>query len=152
MKLKEKKINNTLEHELIESGIHPVLAKIFAARKIHNADEINYKLDKLLSPDLLLSNIEVGDFLYEAILANKKIVIVGDYDADGATACACGMKGLKKFGVDIPIENNYENSIKRDSIFTGNPATATLNRAAQGFETIRSSVKNFSNQKEDLSL
>ena len=87
MKLKEKKINNTLEHKLIESGIHPVLAKIFAARKIHNADEINYKLDKLLSPDLLLSNIEVGDFLYEAILANKKIVIVGDYDADGATAC-----------------------------------------------------------------
>mgnify|MGYP000011735487 FL=1 len=110
MKLKEKKINNTLEHELIESGIHPVLAKIFAARKIHNADEINYKLDKLLSPDLLLSNIEVGDFLYEAILANKKIVIVGDYDADGATACACGMKGLKKFGanVDFIVPNRFE--------------------------------------------
>ena len=62
-----------------------------------------------------------------------------------STGTSTFLKGLKKFGVDIPIENNYENSIKRDSIFTGNPATATLNRAAQGFETIRSSVKNFSN-------
>ena len=62
-----------------------------------------------------------------------------------STGASTFLKGLKAFGVDIPIENNYENSIKRDSIFTGNPATATLNRAAQGFETIRSSVKNFSN-------
>ena len=110
MKLKEKKINLAVENELNDSGIHPVLSKIFAARKIDNSEHINYKLDKLLSPNLLLSNIAVGEFLCQAILDNKKIVIVGDYDADGATASACGVIGLKKFGgnVDFIVPNRFE--------------------------------------------
>lgn len=110
MRFKERNINLQLENELIESGTHPALAKIYAARKINSADDVNYDLEKLLAPDLLLSNIDVGNFLCEAILANRKIVIVGDYDADGATACACGMIGLKKFGADVDfiVPNRFE--------------------------------------------
>ena len=110
MKLKEKNINAELEKKLNEVGVHPDLARIYAARKIDSTEQINYKLDKLLPPQLLHSNIAVGEFLWQAISDNKKIVIVGDYDADGATASACGVLGLKKFGanVDFIVPNRFE--------------------------------------------
>ena len=110
MKLKEKKINAELEKRLNEDGVQPDLAKIYAARKIDSTEQINYQLDKLLPPHLLHSNIAVGEFLCQAISDNKKIVIVGDYDADGATASACGVLGLKKFGgnVDFIVPNRFE--------------------------------------------
>ena len=110
MKLKEKNVNAELENKLNEVGVHPDLARIYAARKIDSTEQINYKLDKLLPPKLLHSNIAVGEFLWQAISDNKKIVIVGDYDADGATASACGVLGLKKFGgnVDFIVPNRFE--------------------------------------------
>ena len=110
MKLKEKNINAELEKKLNEVGVQPDLAKIYAARKIDSTEQINYKLDKLIPPHLLHSNIAVGEFLCQAISDNKKIVIVGDYDADGATASACGVLGLKKFGgnVDFIVPNRFE--------------------------------------------
>ena len=109
MKLKEKKINAELEKRLNEDGVQPNLAKIYAARKIDSTEKINYQLDKLLPPHLLHSNIAVGEFLCQAIIDNKKIVIVGDYDADCATASACGVLWLKKFGgnVDFIVPNRF---------------------------------------------
>ena len=54
------------------------------------------------------------------------------------------IKGLKKFGiVSIPLEDNYENSIKQGSIFYANPVASALTDVATGFETIRKAVKNF---------
>ena len=56
------------------------------------------------------------------------------------------IKGLKKFGiVSIPLEDNYENSIKQGSIFYANPVASALTDVATGFETIRKAVKNFDN-------
>ena len=60
------------------------------------------------------------------------------------------IKGLKKFGiVSIPLEDNYENSIKQGSIFYANPVASALTDAATGFETIRKAVKNFKNDPID---
>ena len=53
MKLKEKNINAELEKKLNEVGVQPDLARIYAARKIDSTEQINYKLDKLLPPQLL---------------------------------------------------------------------------------------------------
>ena len=47
-----------------------------------------------------------------------------------STGASTFLKGLKAFGVDVPIENNYENSIKRDAIFIGNDTTNILNKRA----------------------
>jgi len=62
-----------------------------------------------------------------------------------STGASTFLKGLKQFGIDIPIENKYENTIKRDSIFYGNDTLNTINNAANAFETARSAVSNFSN-------
>ena len=55
------------------------------------------------------------------------------------------LKGLKKFGIlDVPIESKYENTIKTDAIFYGRPFLNQLNNINKGFQSIKKSVKNFS--------
>ena len=62
------------------------------------------------------------------------------------TTAGTFIKGLKKFGiVSVPLEDNYENSIKQGSIFYANPVASALTDVATGFETIRKAVKNFDN-------
>ena len=66
------------------------------------------------------------------------------------TTAGTFIKGLKKFGiVSVPLEDNYENSIKQGSIFYANPVASALTDAATGFETIRKAVKNFKNDPID---
>jgi single-stranded-DNA-specific exonuclease len=74
---------------------------LFASRDISSIDDIDYQLDKLLSPDLLKSVKDASNLLISKIDGKGKIIIIGDYDADGATATACGFLGLKKFGADV---------------------------------------------------
>ena len=101
MKVKEKIINSTIYNSLVSSGINPALSSLFASRRISSVDDVDYKLDKLLSPDLLKSARESSNLLISKIDGKEKIIIIGDYDADGATATACGYLGLKKFGADV---------------------------------------------------
>jgi single-stranded-DNA-specific exonuclease len=82
----------------LPASTHPVLQRVYAGRNIASAQELDYSLLKLL-PFNLLSNIEeAATFLKAAIEQQKRIVIVADYDADGATACALAMRGLKSMG------------------------------------------------------
>ena len=101
MELKEKIIDSRVYNSLISSGINPALSSLFASRHISSIDEVDYKLDKLLSPDLLKSIRSASNLLINKIDSKEKIIIIGDYDADGATATACGYLGLKKFGADV---------------------------------------------------
>ena len=101
MHLQEKKIDSKIYDSLVSKGISPALSSLFASRDISSIDDIDYKLDKLLPPDLLKSVREASNLLIEKIDAKKKIIIIGDYDADGATATACGYLGLRKFGADV---------------------------------------------------
>ena len=66
------------------------------------------------------------------------------------TTAGTFIKGLKKFGIiSVPLEDNYENSIKQGSIFYANPVASALTDVATGFETIRKAVKNFKNDPID---
>jgi len=76
----------------------------------------------------------------ESTVSSEGRQILGQSISTGASTF---LKGLKSFGVDITIENNYENSIKQNSIFYANDTISNIANAAKGFETIRKAVKNF---------
>ncbi len=96
--------------ELVAGGIPPFLARIYAARGISAADQTIPDLSRLISPQKLLNADAMATLLAEAIAAGKKLLIVADYDADGATACAVGLRGLRAFGaqVDYLVPNRFE--------------------------------------------
>ncbi|MFT5427128.1 MAG: single-stranded-DNA-specific exonuclease [Gammaproteobacteria bacterium] len=95
----------------LPNDIHPVLKRIYASRNIKSADDLNYSLKKLL-PYENLSNIQEGvSLLAEAIRSNKRILIVADFDADGATSCAVALQGLRQMGatdVVYVVPNRFE--------------------------------------------
>ena len=78
-----------------------MLARIFAARGIRHRDELDDALGALHSPELLLGADRASALLADAIRAGKRILIVADYDCDGATACAVGLLALRDFGAQV---------------------------------------------------
>jgi len=92
------------------AGVPPVLARIYAARGIAGAAELDHRLAALPSFAMLKDIDRAAERLCRAIGVGEKIVIVADYDADGATACAIGLKGLRSFGADIDfiVPNRFE--------------------------------------------
>ncbi len=95
---------------LADTGIAPVLARIYAARGIRDVAQLNTGLGNLL-PFTQLKNVQdMARILADAIAANQKLLIVADYDADGATACAVGLRGLRAFGarVEFIVPNRFE--------------------------------------------
>ena len=83
---------------LEQAGIHPLLAQLYAARGVHNPQEMDDALGKLLPPSSMKGQDAAAKLLADAIAADKKICIVADYDCDGATACAVGVRGLRLLG------------------------------------------------------
>jgi single-stranded-DNA-specific exonuclease len=95
---------------LIGEGIHPVLARVYAARGISGAAQLQTTLTGLISPDRLQNAGKMASMLADAIEQGKKLLIVADYDSDGATACAVGVRALRGFGatVDYLVPNRFE--------------------------------------------
>ncbi len=83
---------------LEQAGIHPLLARLYAARGVTGTEELDDALGKLLPPSTMLGLPEAATLLADAIAQNKRLCIVADYDCDGATACAVAMRGLKLLG------------------------------------------------------
>ena len=83
---------------LEQGGVHPLLAQLFAARGVQSPLELDEGLARLLPPDTLLGASAAARLLADAIAADKKLCIVADYDCDGATACAVGIRGLRLLG------------------------------------------------------
>ena len=86
---------------LIGAGVHPLLARLYAARRIRSAAELEFDAARLLRPDALLNAARAAQLLADAIEQRKKILIVADYDADGATACAVGVRALRQFRATV---------------------------------------------------
>jgi single-stranded-DNA-specific exonuclease len=98
---------------LTGAGIEPRLAKLYAARGIKAAEEMRTQLDAMLAPQGAqgLSHIDdAAALLADAIQRNESLLIVADYDADGATACAVGLRALRAMGarVDYLVPNRFE--------------------------------------------
>lgn len=95
---------------LIRHGYHPVLARVYAARGIEDAAQLEVDWPRLIPFDRLKNVSLMARFLADAILARKRLLIVADYDSDGATACAVGIRALRQFGavVDYLVPNRFE--------------------------------------------
>ncbi len=83
---------------LEQAGVHPLLARLYAARGIQDAATLDASLAQLLPPKGLKGIEAAAVLLADAMAANKKLCIVADYDCDGATACAVALRGLRLLG------------------------------------------------------
>ncbi len=83
---------------LEQAGVHPLLARLYAARGVTGTDELDDALAKLLPPSTMLGLPDAARLLADAIAQDKKLCVVADYDCDGATACAVAIRGLKLLG------------------------------------------------------
>ncbi len=83
---------------LEQGGVHPLLARLFAARGVRSTDELDDGLAKLLPPSDMKGCTEAARLLADAIAAQQRICVVADYDCDGATACAVALRGLAMLG------------------------------------------------------
>jgi single-stranded-DNA-specific exonuclease len=101
MRLVERQYAERDRQALIASGLHPVLARVYAARRIRSAAELDDDFKRLLPPASLAHCERAAALLADAIAAGKKLLIVADYDADGATACAVGVRALRQFGAQV---------------------------------------------------
>src|SRR5882762_2334856 len=95
---------------LVREGLHPVLARVCAARGISGRGELEDALSGLIAPSRLLNAERAAALLADAIAAAKRMVIVADYDCDGATACAVGVRALSAFGANVGylVPNRFE--------------------------------------------
>jgi single-stranded-DNA-specific exonuclease len=83
---------------LEQAGIHPLLARLYAARGVVGKEELDNGLGLLLAPASLKGATEAARLLADAIAADRKLCIVADYDCDGATACTVALRGLRLLG------------------------------------------------------
>lgn len=91
--------------------MHPVLARVFATRNIHSAAELEYGLEHLLPWDTLLGVEDALTLLTDALALQQRILIVGDFDADGATSTAVAIRALSMMGaqhLDFLVPNRFE--------------------------------------------
>ncbi len=95
---------------LVNEGAHPLLARIYAARGVTSMRHLAADFESLAAPASMLNLGAMAKLLADAIAARKKLLIVADYDADGATACAVGVRALRALGanVDFLVPNRFE--------------------------------------------
>ncbi|WP_345810919.1 single-stranded-DNA-specific exonuclease RecJ [Paraburkholderia sp. PREW-6R] len=95
---------------LTRHGLHPVLARLYAARGVCVPDEIETGLARLVPPVALKGCEDAAVLLADAIQGKRRMLVVADYDCDGATACAVAVRGLRMFGgrIEYLVPNRFE--------------------------------------------
>ncbi|RFC35537.1 MAG: single-stranded-DNA-specific exonuclease [Candidatus Nitrotoga sp. SPKER] len=110
IEIRQRSYPTDTARQLIDTGITPLLARIYAARGVGNVTQLNTSLQYLLPFTQLKNAQKMACLLADAIATQRKLLIVADYDADGATACAVGLRGLRILGaqVDFIVPNRFE--------------------------------------------
>lgn len=110
MKIHQRAYSDTTSAALQAQGLPPLLARLLAARAVTSEDWLLQEMPHLLKPDALTGAADMARQLADAIAQKKRLLIVGDYDADGATATAVAMRGLRMMGaaVDFLVPNRFE--------------------------------------------
>ena len=103
-------IDEAVRERLVAAGCDPRLARLFAARGVSAPEELGTTLASLVPPGQLARIDDAARLLADAIERAEPMLIVADYDADGATACAVGMKGLAAMGATVSylVPNRFE--------------------------------------------
>ena len=89
----------------------PLLQRIYAARQVRSASELDRSLSQLPAPQRLSGMDTMTALLAEAIRQDRSLLVIGDYDADGATASAVAVRGLRALGlrrVSFLVPNRFE--------------------------------------------
>ena len=97
--------------ELAGASLHPLLAQIYSARGIRSARDLDLGLARLHPPAALHNAERAAVLLADAIAAGDRLLVVGDFDADGATSSALAVSCLRAFGaaeVDYLVPNRFE--------------------------------------------
>ncbi len=111
--LKARAVPPRIQWQLEQQGVHPLLARLYAARGIESRSELEYEIGTLLPPGRLAHAAEAAILLADAIEAQATILIVADYDCDGATACAVGIRALRAMvgetgaSIDYLVPNRF---------------------------------------------
>ena len=111
MKLQTRAVDFLAQQRLLEGGLPPLLARLLAARGITSVDDTRLELAGLLPPHALKGLSAAASLLSDIIDRREPILVVGDYDCDGATAIAVAVLGLRAMGatVDYLVPNRFEN-------------------------------------------
>jgi single-stranded-DNA-specific exonuclease len=98
LKIETREVQPRIAFALEQTGVHPLLARLFAARGVRGIEELDDGLNHLLPPASMKGATEAALLLADALLQQRRICIVADYDCDGATACAVALRGLAMLG------------------------------------------------------
>lgn len=101
MNIVERKFSPSSALMLMKAGVHPVLARVLTARGVKAKEEAAQTLDHLIPYTELLNATKMASILADAVITQKRLLILADYDADGATACSVGVRALKAFGANV---------------------------------------------------
>ncbi len=96
---------------LEQAGLHPLLARVYANRGVLSEQELSLALEHLLPPTMLSGTTAAAQLLAEALAAQRRLLVVGDFDADGATSTALAVATLRAFGaasVDFLVPNRFD--------------------------------------------
>ena len=91
--------------------MHPLLRRVYSQRGVTSSAELDLGLANLAPPESLKGMDQAVDLLLAALHGKWKILLVGDYDADGATSCAVALNALHGFGfdrLDYIVPNRFE--------------------------------------------
>ncbi len=95
----------------LPEAMHPLLTQVLMRRNLGSAEELQLGLENLLNPNQLLGMSEAVALLEAVLRAQSRILIVSDFDADGATSCVVGLLALRRLGaqsVDYIVPNRFE--------------------------------------------
>ncbi|MDP3082096.1 MAG: single-stranded-DNA-specific exonuclease RecJ [Rubrivivax sp.] len=98
--LQQRDVPPRISFALEQAGVHPLLARLLAARGVRAADELDDGLARLLPPETLHGAAAAGALLADLIEQGRRVCVVADYDCDGATACAVALRGLAMLGAE----------------------------------------------------
>lgn len=97
-----RRFNSVVANSLASAGYPAPVARALAARGVCHAQDLNGEIKDLLPPHLMKNCVEAGKLLAQCILEKKKIIIIGDYDCDGASGVAVGILGIRLLGAVFP--------------------------------------------------
>lgn len=104
-------IERHVQSSFVIPSLHPILSSIYQSRGVCSLDELNHELADLLSFHTLFDIDKAARIIADSIVNQQRILIVGDFDADGATSTALGIRALRQFGALEPcylVPNRFE--------------------------------------------